>query len=36
MYISSGMTEKQILEDFQDLPHEDLIACLSYTPERMK
>lgn len=33
-YLASGMTQKQILEDFPDLTREDILACLSYAAER--
>jgi uncharacterized protein (DUF433 family) len=33
-YLASGMTEKQVLEDFPYLTHEDILACLSYAAER--
>ena len=29
-YLASGMTEAEILEDFPELEHEDILACLSY------
>ena len=28
-YMASGMTEAEILEDFPELEHRDLIACLA-------
>jgi uncharacterized protein (DUF433 family) len=28
-YLASGMTEEEILDDFPDLTHEDLQACLA-------
>ena len=33
-YLASEMTEKEILEDFPDLTHNDLKACLSYAADR--
>ena len=33
-YLASEMTEKEILEDFPDLTHEDLKACLAYAADR--
>lgn len=33
-YLASGMTEAEILSDFPDLTHEDIIACLSYAADR--
>jgi uncharacterized protein (DUF433 family) len=29
-YLASGMSEKQVLHDFPELTHEDILACLSY------
>ncbi len=29
-YMASGMSEAEILEDFPELKHRDLIACLAY------
>src|SRR6266498_3587305 len=29
-YLASGMTEEEILSDFPDLTHEDILAALSY------
>lgn len=29
-YMASGMTEAEILDDFPELEHGDLIACLAY------
>jgi len=29
-YLASGMTEKEILQDFPDLTSEDIRACLAY------
>lgn len=33
-YLASEMTEQEILEDFPDLTHEDLKACLAYAADR--
>ena len=33
-YMASGMTEDKILEDFPDLTHQDLKACLAYAADR--
>lgn len=33
-YLASDMTEEEILEDFPDLTHEDIRACLSFAADR--
>ena len=33
-YLASDMTETQILEDFPDLTHEDLKACIAFAADR--
>jgi uncharacterized protein (DUF433 family) len=33
-YLASEMTEQEILEDFPDLTHDDLKACLAYAADR--
>lgn len=33
-YLASGMTEKQILEDFPDLNSGDIRACLAFAADR--
>jgi len=33
-YLASDMTEAEILEDFPDLTHEDIRACLSFAADR--
>jgi uncharacterized protein (DUF433 family) len=33
-YLASGMTEGEILDDFPDLTHEDILACLAYAADR--
>jgi uncharacterized protein (DUF433 family) len=33
-YLASGMTYKEILEDFPYLTKEDILACLSYAADR--
>ena len=33
-YLASDMTEDQILSDFPDLTHEDILACLAFAADR--
>ena len=33
-YLASGMTEKEILDDFPDLTLEDIKACLAFAADR--
>lgn len=33
-YLASGMTEEEILSDFPDLTHDDIVACLAYAADR--
>lgn len=33
-YLASGMTEGEILDDFPDITHEDILACLAYAADR--
>ena len=33
-YLASGMSEEEILSDFPDLTHEDIVASLSYAADR--
>jgi len=33
-YMAAGMTEEEILSDFPDLTHDDILACLSYAADR--
>ncbi|TVQ25961.1 MAG: DUF433 domain-containing protein [Spirochaetaceae bacterium] len=33
-YLASGMTAEQVLEDFPDLEHEDILACLQFAADR--
>jgi uncharacterized protein (DUF433 family) len=33
-YLASGMTEAEILHDFPDLNHEDILACLAFAADR--
>ena len=33
-YLASDMTEAEILEDFPDLTHEDLKACIAFAADR--
>jgi uncharacterized protein (DUF433 family) len=33
-YLASGMTEEEVLSDFPELTHEDILACLSFAAER--
>ena len=35
-YLSSGMSEAEILEDFPYLTHEDIVACLAFAADREK
>jgi len=35
-YLASGMTVKEILNDFPELTKEDILACLSYAADREK
>ena len=35
-YLASGMTEKDILDDFPYLTHEDISACLAFAADREK
>jgi uncharacterized protein (DUF433 family) len=32
-YLASGMTETEILEDFPELTHEDILACYAYAAD---
>lgn len=32
--LASGMTEEQILADYPELTHDDVLACLSYAADR--
>jgi uncharacterized protein (DUF433 family) len=32
--LTSGMTTKEILNDYPDLEHEDLLACIEYAQHR--
>jgi uncharacterized protein (DUF433 family) len=32
--LASGMTEAELLEDFPQLHHEDVLACLAYAADR--
>lgn len=32
-YLASGMTSEEILEDFPQLAHEDILACLAYAAD---
>lgn len=34
--MASGMTEKQIMKNFPELTHEEILACLAYAAARMK
>ena len=31
--LASGMTEKEILENYPDIVHEDILACIAYGAE---
>ena len=33
-YLAGGMTEDEILQDFSELSHEDIKACLSFAADR--
>lgn len=33
-YLAGGMTEAQLLADFPQLAHEDILTCLAYAAER--
>jgi uncharacterized protein (DUF433 family) len=33
-YLASGMTEREILDDFPDLTQEDIRACLAFAADR--
>lgn len=33
-YLASGMTENEILDDFPELTHEDIRACLAFAANR--
>jgi uncharacterized protein (DUF433 family) len=33
-YLASGMTERELLDDFPSLEHEDILACYAYAAER--
>ncbi len=33
-YLAAGMSEEEILDDFPDLTHEDIMACLAYAADR--
>jgi uncharacterized protein (DUF433 family) len=33
-YLASGMSEEEIISDFPDLTHDDIIAALSYAADR--
>jgi uncharacterized protein (DUF433 family) len=33
-YLASGMTEEQVLKDFPDLTHDDVLACFAFAAER--
>jgi len=35
-YLASGMTHKEILDDFPYLTEEDILACLAYAADREK
>ncbi len=35
-YLSSGMSEGEILEDFPYLTHNDILACLAFAADREK
>ena len=33
-WLASGMTMQEILEDFPELNHEDILACLAFAAEK--
>ncbi|MBN8545014.1 MAG: DUF433 domain-containing protein [Ignavibacteria bacterium] len=33
-WLASGMTMQEILEDFPELTHDDILACLAFAAER--
>lgn len=33
-YLAAGMTEQEILRDFPDLTHDDILACYAFVAER--
>ena len=33
-YLAGGMTEEEILQDFSELTHEDIRACLAFAADR--
>lgn len=33
-WLASGMSEAEILSDFPDLTHNDIVACLAYAADR--
>ncbi len=33
-YLAAGMTESELLDDFPDLTHEDIQACLAFAADR--
>src|SRR3954464_2801694 len=33
-YLASGMTEEEIISDYPDLTHDDIVASLCYTADR--
>ena len=35
-WLASGMTEQEILEDFPELNHEDILACYAYAADKEK
>lgn len=33
-YLAGGMTEEEILSDFPELTHEDILACIAFAADR--
>lgn len=33
-YLAAGMTQEEVLSDFPELTHEDILACLSFAADR--
>jgi uncharacterized protein (DUF433 family) len=35
-YLASGMSEAEILDDYPELTHEDIMACLAFAADRQR
>jgi uncharacterized protein (DUF433 family) len=33
-YLASGMSEEEVISDFPELTHDDILACLSFAADR--